>query len=104
MAQPLSKKVHQTASQMLNDPIFATKMQRLALEAVKGGTKSEAWKEYFEMFASTPGELSELGVEYGANCTCQSTTYMTISSMVTPIPTCCNTTTTTTTSGNYFGV
>jgi hypothetical protein len=99
----LSLKIHSVAARALRDPDFATELKHAALAAVKGGAHSEAFRSYFERFASTPGELASLGTVEGTNCACKSTTFMTISSLVTPVPTCCNTTTTTTTSGNYFG-
>ena len=103
MATALSLKVHATAARALRDSEFAKELKLAALDAVKGGAKSEAFREYFDRFASTPGELASLGDPNAATCACKSTTYMTISSLVTPVPTCCNTTTTTTTSGNFFG-
>lgn len=89
---------------MLSDPAFATEIKRAAVAAIISGAGSQAWEDYFEHFASTPGELSGLGTDDAENCTCNSNTYLTLSSIVTPVPTCCATTTTTTTSGNYFGV
>jgi hypothetical protein len=100
----LSIKVHEVVSRVLNEPHFAAQIKRDAVEAISGGAGSEAWKKYFEHFASTPGELAGLGVDDATSCTCNSNTYLTLSSLVTPVPTCCATTTTTTTSGNYFGV
>lgn len=97
-------KIHEIASRALHDPDFAAEIKQAALAAVKGGSRSQAFRDYFEYFASSPGELANLGIAFGANCACQSNTYMTISTIATPIPTCCNLTTTTTTSGNYFGV
>ncbi|MBV9727687.1 MAG: hypothetical protein JO299_21215 [Gammaproteobacteria bacterium] len=89
----------------MNDPTFAGEVKRGAVEAITQGAGSQAWRDYFERFASTPGELDSLGVGDDAEaCTCNSNTYLTLSSLVTPVPTCCATTTTTTTSGNYFGV
>lgn len=103
MANRLSLKIHEVASRVLKDPDFADEIKQAALAAVKGGAQSQAFKDYFERFAATPGELASLGVTGNAGCACQSNTYLTISSLVTPVPTCCNTTTTTTTSGNFFG-
>jgi hypothetical protein len=103
MASSLPRKVHEVVSRVLADTEFALEIKRAALAAIRGGAKSQAWRDYFEMFASTPGELAGLGSDDPSGCTCGSNTYLTFSSLVTPIPTCCNTTTTTTTSGNYFG-
>ncbi len=104
MANPLSMKIHEVAMRAVNDPDFAIELRQAALAALKGGSRSQAFKDYFDRFATTPGELANLGVEFGANCACLSNTYLTLSSMVSPVPVCCNTTTTTTTSGNFFGV
>ena len=104
MANTLSEKVHEVVSRILSDPLFAAEIKKAAVAAISGGAGSQAWRDYFERFASTPGELANLGVDDANGCTCNSNTYMTLSSLVTPVPTCCATTTTTTTSGNYFGV
>jgi hypothetical protein len=104
MADNLSQKVHEVVSRILTDAQFAAEIKQAAVAAISGGATSQAWKDYFERFASTPGELANLGVDDATGCTCNSNTYMTLSSLVTPVPTCCATTTTTTTSGNYFGV
>ena len=104
MAKNLAEKVHEVVSRILNEPIYAMEVKRAAVAAISGGAGSQAWKDYFELFASTPGELANLGQDDANGCTCNSNTYMTLSSLVTPVPTCCATTTTTTTSGNYFGI
>lgn len=100
----LSTKVHEVVSRVLNDAQYAAEIRAAAVAAISGGAQSQAWRDYFERFASTPGELSSLGVDDANGCTCNSNTYLTLSSLVSPVPTCCATTTTTTTSGNYFGV
>lgn len=105
MAKNLAAKVHEVVSKILSDPEYSAEIKRTAVAAISGGAGSQAWQDYFEHFASTPGELSSLGSETDdTGCTCNSNTYMTLSSLVTPVPTCCATTTTTTTSGNYFGI
>ena len=103
MSTQLSQRIQEVVSRILKDADFAAEMKQAALAAVKGGSESQAFKEYFERFASTPGELASLGHTSEGGCTCKSNTYLTISSLVTPIPVCCNTTTTTTTSGDFFG-
>jgi len=103
MPSPLGRKIHQVATRILTDPAFANEVRAAALRAVKGGCRSEAFQQYFEIFASTPGELSGLGSDNATGCTCGSNTWFTISSLVGPLYTCCATTTTTTNSGNYFG-
>ena len=103
MANQLSLHIHAVVSRILNDPDYAMEVKYAALAAVKGGSQSQAFKDYFDRFATTPGELANLGTDISEGCACLSNTYLTLSSLVTPIPTCCNTTTTTTTSGNYFG-
>jgi len=98
------KKIQEVVSRMLSDPVFADELRQAALAAVKGGSRSQAFADYFERFASTPGELASLGNPNMQGCACRSNTFLTISSLMTPVPVCCNTTTTTTTSGDYFGV
>jgi hypothetical protein len=104
LATQLSLRIHEVVSRILKDPEYAAETKQAALAAVKGGSQSQAFKEYFERFASTPGELANLGMDSASGCPCKSNTYLTISSLVTPVPVCCNMTTTTTTSGDYFGV
>jgi hypothetical protein len=97
-----SQRVHEVVSRVLADPDYAAEVKAHALAAVKGGAASEAFRSYFDRFAATPGALASLAEPNAATCACQSTTYLTVSSLVTPVPTCCNTTTTTTTTGAYF--
>jgi hypothetical protein len=94
-------KVQEVVSRILTDPAFSAQVQKDGLAALKGGAGSAAWNTYFEHFAPTPGALSNLvGGANAANCTCNSNTIITLSTLVTPIPTCCGLTTTTTVSGN----
>ena len=102
MSTTLPRKVHEVVTRILADVEYAKEIKQAALAAVKGGAQSHAWKDYFERFASTPGELASLGNPSAEGCACNSNTYLTLSSLVTPVPVCCNTTTTTTTSGGYF--
>lgn len=102
MGNAQSQKVHAVVSRVLADPDYAAEIKAHALAAVKGGASSEAFRTYFERFAATPGALASLDTPNPATCACGSTTYLTVSSLVTPVPTCCNTTTTTTTTGAYF--
>ena len=105
MTKNLGITVHEVVSRILSDAEFAAEIKRAAVAAVNGGAGSQAWIDYFERFASTPGELARLGLDDddAGGCTCGSNTYLTLSSLVTPVPTCCATTTTTTTSGAFFG-
>jgi len=102
MGSSLPRKIHEVATRILTDAEFAQEIREAALKAVKAGSHSQAFKDYFEYFASTPGELSDLGSGPSQNCTCNSNTWFTISSLVGPLYTCCATTTTTTTTGNFF--
>lgn len=102
MATEQSRKVHAVVSRVLADPEYAAEIKAHALAAVKGGAASEAFRTYFERFAATPGGLASLSTPDAATCACKSTTYLTVSSLVTPVPMCCNTTTTTTTTGGFF--
>jgi hypothetical protein len=89
---------------ILGDGAFAAEVRRAGIAAVRAGASSDEFKEYFEYFARTPGELANLGDGPVAACTCDSNTWFTISSIVGPMYTCCATTTTTTTSGNFFAL
>jgi len=102
VSRSLPHKIHEVASRILTDPLFARDVREAALKAVKGGKHSQAFADYFEIFASTPGELAAMGAESPEACTCDSNTWFTFSSLVGPLYTCCATTTTTTTSGNFF--
>ena len=101
LSQP--KKIHEVATRILTDPQFANEIRAAGLRAVKAGSQSQAFKDYFEYFAVTPGALAEMGNPQAESCTCNSNTWFTISSLVGPLYTCCATTTTTTTTGNFFG-
>jgi len=93
-------KVHEVVGRVLTDPTYAQQIQADGLAALKAGSGSAEWKKYFEHFAASPGALAAMGAEVGsANCTCNSNTVITLSTAVSPIPTCCGATTTTTTSG-----
>ena len=95
-----AQKIQEVVSKALTDPHFAKQLQEDGLAAVKGGSGSAAWKKYFEHFATTPNALANIGTSTAAaDCTCNSSTWTTLSTAVTPIPTCCGATTTTTTSG-----
>ena len=102
MPSSLPKNIHRVASRILTDPAFADEIREAGIRAVKAGSHSQAFKDYFEYFASTPGELAELGNGVSEGCTCNSNTWFTLSSIVGPLYTCCATTTTTTTTGNFF--
>src|SRR6059058_5054447 len=96
---PIAAKVTSTVGRILTDPHFADQIRTDGLAAIKAGAGSAEWTKYFDHFAPTPGALQALGHANSANCTCNSATWVTLSSIVTPIPTCCGATTTTTTSG-----
>ena len=99
-ANPHAKKVQEVVGRVISDPAYAAQLQKDGLAALKGGSGSSEWKKYFEHFAHSPGALAKLGGSLGsADCTCNSNTVITLSTLVTPIPTCCGATTTTTTSG-----
>lgn len=94
-----ANKVQEVVGRVLTDSSFAKQIQQDGLAAIKAGAGSPAWNKYFEHFAPSPGALAKLGADVaGANCTCNSTTFTTLSTLVTPVPTCCGATTTTTTS------
>jgi len=97
---PQALKVHEVVGRLLTDHDFAEKIKQDGLAAIKAGLGSPEWDKYFEHFAPTPGALAVKGTSQAAGCTCNSATWVTLSSLVTPVPTCCGVTTTTTTSGN----
>lgn len=95
--------IQEVAMRIIGDGEFAAHVRQLGIAAVRGGAGSDAFAEYFDLFARTPGELAGLGAGPGEPaCTCDSNTWFTISSIAGPLYTCCATTTTTTTSGNFF--
>lgn len=96
----ITNKVHETVGRILTDPAYAAQLQQDGLAALKAGSGTPEWDKYFEHFAPTPGALATMGAAANASCTCNSNTVITLSSLVTPVPTCCGATTTTTTSGS----
>jgi hypothetical protein len=92
-------KIHEVVGKVLSDPEFAEQLKADGLAAVQAGAGSDEWEKYFDHFAATPGALAGMGASDSASCTCNSATWTTLSTVVTPIPTCCGATTTTTTSG-----
>ncbi|MBV9727689.1 MAG: hypothetical protein JO299_21225 [Gammaproteobacteria bacterium] len=103
MAETLAGHIQKVAMRIMSDGEFAAQVRRAGVAAARGGAGSAAFAEYFEIFASTPGELAGLGAE-GSACPCDSNTWFTVSSIAGPLYTCCATTTTTTTSGNFFAL
>ena len=100
MASDVAGKVQEVVGRALSDPTFASQLQQDGLAALKAGSGSAEWKKYFEHFAPNPGALGKLGASVAAaDCACKSTTFTTLTTAVTPVPTCCGATTTTTTSG-----
>jgi hypothetical protein len=109
-ANPLEGwKIQEVVARVLSDPQFAEQVKSDGLAAIRAGSGSQEWQTYFSHFAASPAALTTLnGSEesVGANCTCNSNTgitFTTLSTLVTPVPTCCGlttTTTTTTTSGS----
>jgi hypothetical protein len=83
----------------MHDPHFAEELRALGVRAMRDGPGSDAMREYFDVFATTPGELSGMVVGEQSACTCNSATWLTLSTIVTPVSVCCGGTTTTTTSG-----
>jgi hypothetical protein len=100
MAVDLSK-LHEVATRVVHDPDYADQIRKKGLAALEAGPGSQEFEAYFEEFAASPGALAGMGVAGGAAaCTCNSATWTTLSTIVTPVPTCCGATTTTTTSTN----
>ncbi|HYZ78123.1 MAG TPA: hypothetical protein VE596_12200 [Gaiellaceae bacterium] len=54
---------------------------------------------YLELFASTPGELAAMAAGDVDACTCDSATWLTLSTIATPVTHCCQGTGATTTTG-----
>ena len=102
MANDIAQQVHSVVGRVLSDPAFAEQIKQQGLEAIRAGAGSPAWKTYFDNFAASPGDLASMGAAdaSAADCTCNSNTFTTLSTLVTPVPTCCGATTTTTTSGS----
>ncbi|HYZ78124.1 MAG TPA: hypothetical protein VE596_12205 [Gaiellaceae bacterium] len=100
MAVDLSK-LHEVATRVVHDPSYAEELKKKGMAALQAGPGSAEMDAYFDEFAATPGALAGMGATGGAAaCTCNSATWVTLSSIVTPVPTCCGATTTTTTSTN----
>jgi hypothetical protein len=97
---PQALKVHAVVARVLTDTAFADQLKADGLAALKSGAGSKEWATYFEHFAPHPGALAAMGTTQSASCTCNSATWTTLSTIVTPVPTCCGATTTTTTSGS----
>jgi hypothetical protein len=95
-----AQKVNETVGRIISDPEYAERLRQDGIAALKAGSGSPEWDKYFEHFAPTPGALAQMGARGSASCTCGSNTWITLSSVVTPVPTCCGATTTTTTSGS----
>lgn len=93
---PTSRKVHEVVSKVLADPVYGKKLQAEAKKALTAGMGSDEWNSFFENFAATPGELSNLGGA-AASSSC-SKTIITLSIITTPVCFACGLTTTTTTS------
>lgn len=83
----------------MHDHAFADRVRSLGRDALRDGPGSPAADAYFELFASSPGELAGMGVGPGATCTCESATWLTLSTIATPVTHCCQGTGATTTSG-----
>jgi hypothetical protein len=98
MAVDLSK-LHEVATRVVQDPAYADQIKQKGTAALQAGPGSQEMEAYFDEFAATPGALAGMGTAGAAACTCNSTTWTTLSTLVTPVPTCCGATTTTTTSG-----
>ena len=98
MALDLSK-LHSVATRVVYDQDFAEQLRAKGQSALQAGPGSKEMDDYFEEFAANPGDLAGMGTSGAAECTCNSTTWTTLSTLVTPVPTCCGATTTTTTSG-----
>jgi hypothetical protein len=98
MALDLSK-LHSVATRVVYDQQFAEELRSKGRAALAAGPGSDEMDAYFEEFAANPGDLAGMGTTGAAECTCNSNTWITLSTVVTPIPTCCAATTTTTTSG-----
>jgi hypothetical protein len=93
-------KLHSVATRVVHDPGYAEELRAKGQAALQAGPGSKEMDEYFDEFAATPGDLAGMGAGGdAANCTCNSNTWITLSTVVTPVPTCCGATTTTTTSG-----
>ena len=99
--KPNLSKLHEVATRVVRDEQYADHVRQKGLDALKAGPGTREFAEYFDLFSATPGELAHLGPGPNAlACTCNSTTVTTLSTIATPIPTCCGATVTTTTSGS----
>ena len=99
MAASTASSVAGIVRKVMEDEQYAAQVQEAAREALTHGAGSKAWDDYFELFASTPQELSSLAQVNSAGVACN-TTYTTLTTVTTPICLTCAGTTTTTTTGS----
>ncbi len=92
-------KLHDTIIRIIHDEAFAEEVRAKAKSALQSGPGTQEFAEYFDLFSLTPGQLAHLGPNAlaEAGCTGGSVTMITLSSVYTPISTCCYGTTTLTT-------
>ena len=95
----MGRQARAVAERVVHDHDFADRVRRLGREALRAGPGTEASDAYFELFATTPGELAGMGVGPKAACTCESATWLTLSTIATPVTHCCQGTGATTTTG-----
>lgn len=97
MAQAHALKATEIVTKVMNDDAYAKEIQEKAQKAIEGGSSSQDWKDYFDLFAKSPGELVGLGTRNAAAAKCDKT-IITLSTVTTPVCFTCGLTTTTTTS------
>jgi hypothetical protein len=95
----LGRRARAVTERVYHDHEFAERVRSLGRDALRAGPGSAAMAEYFEVFASTPRELAAMAAGDVAACTCDSATWLTLSTIATPVTHCCQGTTATTTTG-----
>ena len=81
--------VMEVVQRTLLDADYAAKVKASAIKAFLGGSSSPDFRDFMNLFATSPDQLKDMATVGAAACTCNSTTVTTLTS-----PMCTGTTTT----------
>jgi hypothetical protein len=95
----LGRRARAVTERVYYDEEFAEHVRSLGRDALRAGPGTPAMAEYLELFATTPGELAAMATGDTGACTCDSATWLTLSTIATPVTHCCQGTGATTTTG-----
>jgi len=82
-------KVMEVVQRAQSDSAFAASVKESAMKAFLGGSSSPDFRDFMNLFATSPDQLKDMATVGTAACTCNSTTVTTLTS-----PMCTGTTTT----------